>query len=154
MCQCSPIAAPVPRQNARMSVHRIGEEEALRSNGLNRKKLAETSANRPSATGCAIIGADFSGHAGSNTCKDEPSGSSSTTTTSASSSGAFQDSDLINPVLEMLKQGEENLSVLKWGHREHFSRTEVLEILEILEALDINSRRIECQFGTRIAQAG
>jgi hypothetical protein len=62
----------------------------------------------------------------------------------------FQDSGLIDEILDMLKSGLENLNVLNWAIDSHLAMDEVLEILEML---DINSRRIECQFGTRLSQA-
>jgi len=63
---------------------------------------------------------------------------------------AFQDSDLINDILDLLKAGRENLDVLNWAIDNHIPMEEVLEILE---ALDINSRRIECQFVSRLSQS-
>jgi len=64
---------------------------------------------------------------------------------------AFQDSRLINEIVTRLKAGRENLDILCWALDHHLPMEEVLEILE---SLDINSRRIECQLGTRLAQAG
>jgi len=62
----------------------------------------------------------------------------------------FQSSELINDILAMLKDGLENLNVLNWA----IDRVKPMdEVLEILEMLDINSRRIECQFGTRFSQS-
>lgn len=63
---------------------------------------------------------------------------------------AFRDSSLINPILDMLKSGRENLDVLCWAiDRAH----PIDHVLEILEALDINSRRIECILETRLSQS-
>jgi len=64
---------------------------------------------------------------------------------------AFRDSTLIDEILEMLKDGQENLNVLNWAIDNDLPMEEVLEILE---TLDINSRRIECRFGVRLSQAG
>jgi len=64
---------------------------------------------------------------------------------------AFQDSDLIEAIVGRLKAGWENLDVLCWALDAHLPMEEVLEILE---SLDINSRRIECQLGHRLSQAG
>jgi hypothetical protein len=62
----------------------------------------------------------------------------------------FRSSDLINDILAMLKDGLENLNVLNWA----IDRLKPMdEVLEILETLDINSRRIECQFGSRFSQS-
>lgn len=63
----------------------------------------------------------------------------------------FQDSSLLPEVLEMLASGLENLNVLNWAIDNHVPMDEVIEILE---TLDINSRRIECRFTTRLARAG
>ncbi len=63
----------------------------------------------------------------------------------------FQDSDLIDEILWRLKARWENLDVLCWAIDEDL---EMDEVLRILEMLDINSRRIECQFATRLSQAG
>ncbi len=63
---------------------------------------------------------------------------------------AFQDSELIDDILEQLKDGKENLDVLNWAIDDHVPMEEVLEILE---ALDMNSRRIECEFMTRLSHA-
>jgi hypothetical protein len=64
---------------------------------------------------------------------------------------AFVDSPLIGEVVARLKRGEENLGLINWaldgGH-------DIEELIEILEVLDINSRRIECLFSLRLAQAG
>jgi hypothetical protein len=58
----------------------------------------------------------------------------------------FQDSALINAILELLKAGHENLDVLVWAFDHGLPRDEVVEILE---ALDINSRRIEFSLDAR-----
>jgi len=63
---------------------------------------------------------------------------------------AFRDSELIDDILELLKAGRENLDVLNWAIDNHVPMEEVLEILE---ALDINSRRIECQFVSRLSHS-
>lgn len=62
----------------------------------------------------------------------------------------FRDSDLIDDILTMLKNGLENLNVLTWAIDRRLAMEEVLEILEML---DINSRRIECRFGSRFVQS-
>lgn len=60
----------------------------------------------------------------------------------------FQDSKLIHTVLQKLKDGWENLDVLCWAHDEGIDRD---EIVSILAALNINGRRLECQFAERLA---
>lgn len=62
----------------------------------------------------------------------------------------FQDSDLIDEVLWRLKSGSENLDVINWALDENL---DMVEVVEMLETLDINSRRLECQF-SRLSQAG
>jgi hypothetical protein len=59
---------------------------------------------------------------------------------------AFQASPLIDPILEQLKRGRENLDVILWALQD---RLPMHEVLQILEALDVNSRRIECRFDPR-----
>lgn len=59
---------------------------------------------------------------------------------------SFQASPLIDPILDQLKQGRENLDVILWALRH---RVPMSEVLQILEALDVNSRRIECRFDPR-----
>jgi len=60
-------------------------------------------------------------------------------------------SQLTEPVVWLLKNGWENLEVILWAQKEALPMDEVIEILE---QLDINSRRIECQLGTRLSHAG
>lgn len=62
---------------------------------------------------------------------------------------AFRDSPLIDPILDHLKLGGENLDVILWALRH---RQPMQEVREILEALDVNSRRIECRFDPRGAK--
>jgi hypothetical protein len=59
----------------------------------------------------------------------------------------FQDSAILPEVLIMLKTGLENLNVLNWAIDNHLP---MAEVLDILETLDINSRRIECLFASRL----
>ena len=54
-------------------------------------------------------------------------------------------------ILDRLKAGHENLNILNWAIDNDLPMDEVIEILE---TLDINSRRIECRFTTRLSQAG
>jgi len=63
----------------------------------------------------------------------------------------FQNTDLLNEILDKLKAGEENLNVLTWAIDENLPMEEVLSILEML---DINSRRIEFLFESRLSAAG
>jgi hypothetical protein len=52
----------------------------------------------------------------------------------------FRDSPLIDPIIDRLKAGQENLEILVWAIDEALPMEEVFRILA---ALDINSRRIE-----------
>ena len=60
----------------------------------------------------------------------------------------FQDSPVINEVLWRLRNGWENLDVITWGHDEGL---DMEELIEMLEMLNINERRLECQFASRLA---
>jgi hypothetical protein len=56
----------------------------------------------------------------------------------------FQDNDLLlDRILDRLKAGHENLTIILWAQQWNIPTTPVLEILE---ALDINSRRLACKF--------
>lgn len=59
----------------------------------------------------------------------------------------FADPELLSEILSRLKSGEENLDVLQWALDGRLATDEVIEILEVL---DINSRRIGFQYGSRI----
>jgi hypothetical protein len=63
----------------------------------------------------------------------------------------FLEYPLIEDVLDRLKCGHENLDLIVWALDEGH---DVDQLIEILESLDINSRRIECLFCVRLAQAG
>lgn len=62
----------------------------------------------------------------------------------------FRDSQLLVPILDRLKAGGENLDVLNWAID---TGQDMPAVVEILEALDINSRRIECQLEHRASRA-
>jgi hypothetical protein len=64
---------------------------------------------------------------------------------------SFLDCPLKDEVLDRLKFGQENLDLINWAID---LGQDVEEVIRLLEALDINSRRIECQFYVRLAQAG
>jgi hypothetical protein len=56
----------------------------------------------------------------------------------------FQDQRaVLDPILDRLKSGDENLDILCWATSQNFPRDTVRHILE---ALDINSRRLACKF--------
>ena len=54
-----------------------------------------------------------------------------------------QDRDLLQPILDRLKSGEENLDVICWAENNSICTEPVVRILE---ALDINSRRLRHRF--------
>jgi hypothetical protein len=54
-----------------------------------------------------------------------------------------QDRELLQPILDRLKSGEENLDVICWAENNHICTEPVVKILE---ALDINSRRLRHKF--------
>ena len=60
----------------------------------------------------------------------------------------FRDSPLIEEVLWRLRNGWENLDVLNWGIVEDLDMDELVQMLEML---NINERRLECQFAARLA---
>jgi len=51
--------------------------------------------------------------------------------------------DLLDQIVELLKDGQENLGVIAWATR---CRLDLDPVIQILEALDINSRRLVHQF--------
>ena len=56
----------------------------------------------------------------------------------------FQDNTLLlDRILDRLKAGQENLTIIIWAQQWNIPTQPVLEILE---ALDINSRRLACKF--------
>lgn len=58
----------------------------------------------------------------------------------------FQDHPvLLNQILDRIKARQENLDIIHWAHQEHIP---IENVLNILEGLDINSRRLACQFAT------
>ena len=54
-----------------------------------------------------------------------------------------QERDLLQPILERLKSGDENLDVICWAENNRIC-TDL--VVRILEALDINSRRLRHRF--------
>lgn len=63
---------------------------------------------------------------------------------------SFKNSHFIGPIVQMLRQGLENLDILNWAIDYNLDMDEVYEILL---TLDINSRRIECLVERRLAEA-
>jgi len=54
--------------------------------------------------------------------------------------GRFEDvTGLLDVVLERIREGAENLDLLRWGYQEHLPHT---QLLEVLIAADINGHRL------------
>lgn len=151
MRQCSsPPTMHAVRPSIRLSVHRIGEEEAQRHKWIESEKAGRDLGE--SAIRCWVR-EHWNGFLRERWL-EHLQGRNFWIELDHNDFGllqrAFHDSLLIEDILEMLKSGLENLNVLNWAIDNHLPMEEVLEILEML---DINSRRIECQFGTRLSQA-
>jgi hypothetical protein len=61
----------------------------------------------------------------------------------------FHESPLIDPILEHVKLGQENLDIILWALSNALPMHDVIAILEML---DVNKRRIECRFDPRRAK--
>jgi hypothetical protein len=151
MCQSSPSSVQTLRNSARLSVHRFGEEEAQRFKWIESEKAgrdlgewAIRSWVRDHWNG--FLRARWLEHLQGRTFWIELDHNDF-----GLLQREFQDSILIDDILRMLKAGKENLNVLNWAIDGDLPMEEVFEILE---TLDINSRRIECHFGSRLSQAG
>jgi hypothetical protein len=56
----------------------------------------------------------------------------------------FQDSTLLlDRILDRLKAGQENLDILLWAQTWNIP---INAVIQVLETLDVNSRRLACQF--------
>ena len=151
MRQCPPFNAQAIRPNICLSVHRIGEEEAQRYKWIESEKAGRDLGEW--AIRCwvsdhwnSFLRARWLEHLQGRTFWIELDHDDF-----GLLQRAFEDSELIDDVLQMLKHGKENLNVLNWALDNLLAMDEVLEILEML---DINSRRIECHFGSRFSHAG
>jgi len=140
----------VVRPSLRLSVHRIGEEEAQRHKWIESEKAGRDLGEW--AIRCWVrehwngfLRARWLEHLQGRTFWIELDHNDF-----GLLQREFQNAVLIEVILDMLKSGQENLNVLNWALDNHLVMDEVLEILEML---DINSRRIECQFGARLSQA-
>jgi hypothetical protein len=148
MCQASPPAAQAGRHGVRLSIHRIGEEEAQRHKWIESEKAGRDLGEW--AIRCWVrehwngfLRARWLEHLQGRTFWIELDHDDF-----GLLQREFQDSSLIDDILLMLKLGLENLNVLNWAID---NRLAMDEVLEILETLDINGRRIECQFGSRFS---
>src|SRR4051812_39171135 len=150
MCQCSPPAPTVARPSDRFSVHDSGAVEAQRHKWIESEKAGRDLGEW--AIRCWVrehwngfLRERWLEHLQGRTFWIELDHDDF-----GLLQREFQNPVLIEVILAMLKNGQENLNVLNWAQDNHLVMEEVLEILEML---DINSRRIECQFGARLSQA-
>ena len=150
MSQCTETLTPGTRPEARLSVHQIGEEEAHRHKWIESEKAGRDLGEW--ALRCWVrehwngfLRARWLEHLQGRTFWIELDHDDF-----GLLQRAFQDSPLIDDILEMLKLGLENLNVLNWALDLDLP---MQSVLEILETLDINSRRIECGFGNRLSQS-
>ena len=131
---------------SRMSLHRCGEEEAQRYKWIESEKagrdLGETAIRR-------WIGEHWNGFL-RHRWLEHLQGKTFWIELDQGDFGllrtAFQESPLIDPIIDHLKHGRENLDVILWALK---NRLPMNDVLEILLALDVNSRRIECRFDPR-----
>jgi hypothetical protein len=151
MCQCRMPTTEVVRPSVRMSVHDQGEQEAKRHKWIESEKAGRDLGEW--AIRCWVrehwngfLRARWLEHLQGRTFWIELDHNDF-----GLLKRDFQDSLLIEEILQRLKAGQENLNVLIWAIDNGLPMEDVLEILE---ALDINSRRIEFLLDSRLAQAG
>jgi hypothetical protein len=143
MIECSSMPITVFLPESRMSLHRCGEEEAQRFKWIESEKAGRDLGEAAIRTWIRQHWHGFLRHRwlehlqGKTFWIELDQGDFGLLQT------AFQSSPLIDPILEHFKRGGENLDIILWAMSDH---RPLNEVLEILEALDVNSRRIECQF--------
>ncbi len=151
MNQCSPPAMTSVRPSIRFSVHLIGEEEAQRHKWIESEKAGRDLGEW--AIRCWVR-EHWNGFLRERWL-EHLQGRNFWIELDHDDFGLlqreFRSSPLIEDVLTMLKCGHENLNVLNWAIDNDRPMEEVFQILEVL---DINSRRIECLFGSRLSHAG
>jgi hypothetical protein len=146
MCQCSPPPTQTDPPNVRLSVHHYGEAEAQKHKWIESEKagrdLGEMAIRgwvREHWNG--FLRARWLEHLYGRVYWIE---------LDHNDFGLLQrnsgGSPLFDQILDRLRAGQENLNVLNWAIDEDLPMPEVICILE---TLDINSRRIECQFPSR-----
>lgn len=149
MCQCSP-PKPAVRPSVRMSVHDRGELEALRHKWIESEKAGRDLGEW--AIRCWVR-EHWNGFLRERWL-EHLQGRAFWIELDQDDFGllqrAFQESSLIEPILERLIAGQENLDVINWAIDADLPMDHVLDILE---TLDINSRRIECHLDRRFSQA-
>ena len=146
MQECSTsITTAALASDCRMSLHRCGEEEAQRYKWIESEKagrdLGETAIRR-------WIGEHWNGFL-RHRWLEHLQGKTFWIELEHQDFGllrtAFQASPLIDPIVDHLKHGRENLDIIQWALINHVPMNDVHEILL---ALDVNSGRIECSFDT------
>ena len=149
MCQCSP-PKPAVRPSVRMSVYDRGELEALRHKWIESEKAGRDLGEW--AIRCWVR-EHWNGFLRERWL-EHLQGRAFWIELDQDDFGllqrAFQESPLIEPILERLIAGQENLDVINWAIDGNLPMDHVLDILE---TLDINSRRIECHLDRRFSQA-
>jgi hypothetical protein len=146
MVECSPVPLVTLIPQTRLSLHKCGEEEAQRFKWIESEKagrdLGETAIK-------SWIGQHWNGFL-RHRWLEHLQGKAFWIELDQGDFGllqrAFQASPLIDPILDHLKHGRENLEIMLWALR---NKLDTDDVIEILEALDVNSRRIECRFDPR-----
>lgn len=151
MCQCSPPTKASVRPSVRLSVHDHGELEALRHKWIESEKAGRDLGEW--AIRCWVR-EHWNGFLRERWL-EHLQGRAFWIELDHDDFGllqrAFQESSLIEPILERLIDGQENLDVINWAIDTDLP---MAQVLDILETLDINSRRIECHLDHRFSQAG
>jgi hypothetical protein len=150
MCHCSTPTREVVRPSVRHSVHDHGEEEANRHKWIESEKAGRDLGE--SAIRCWVsrhwhgfLRARWLEHLQGRAFWIELDHDDFGLLQSE-----FRNPLLINEIVMRLIVGHENLDIVNWAIDNALPMDEVHEILELL---DINSRRIECGFDSRLAQA-
>ncbi len=143
MLECTTLSFVDLSSEARMSLHECGEEEARRFKWIESEKAGRDLGELAIQT---WIGQHWHGFLRQRWL-DHLQGKTFWIELDQGDFGilrtAFRASPLIEPILDHLKHGRENLDIIVWAITNRLPMSDVLEILEIL---DVNSRRIECRF--------
>ena len=146
MIECKKKAAAALSPEIRLSLHQCGEEEALRFKWIESEKAGRDLGETAIRSWILQHWNGFLRHR----WLEHLQGKAFWIELDQGDFGllqrAFQNSPLIDPILDHFKHGRENLDILLWAMQ---LRLPMEEVREILEALDVNSRRIECRFDPR-----
>jgi hypothetical protein len=142
MLGCSTYVADVPPELC-MSLHRCGEEEAQRHKWIESEKAGRDLGEWAIRTWIRDHWHGFLRHR----WIEHLEGKTFWVELAQDDFGllhrVFSDSLLIDPILEMIKNGEENLDIIVWAINRDYPMDEVREILR---TLDVNSLRIVKRF--------